>query len=113
MLNIMKYISRENMTNSIKRCFSLYLHKYKTMFFVLLVGAGVAGASFWYYSLYYFHWTEDRKVHFRNEKSKNTVLNVTEFNRVIQNLDERESVYTSKKDRVDSFFAEPIEDTPR
>jgi hypothetical protein len=113
MTRILKALSREKLASGFKHGLNLYLRKYKLIFFVLFFGIGASGVLIWYYSLYYFHWTQERKDQYRSEKSKSTTLNSEGFQKVLRNLDERDRRYSSEKESANSFFAEPLKSKPK
>lgn len=75
-----------------------------TVFFTLLVGILIGGGVFWYWSSYVFHWTDEQKTAYMNQKFQTIQFQRSRFDKMIKMLDRRRSDFEAvSKDGRDIF----------
>ncbi|MDD5084065.1 MAG: hypothetical protein PHT88_04045 [Candidatus Moranbacteria bacterium] len=84
--------------------FSVWLRRYKAVFFILFFGICAWSAFLWYYSLYYFHWDEQQKQEYRAAQSHLTTLDKKGFDKVLDVAENRRETYTSEPAVVRNIF---------
>lgn len=80
----------------LKNISSFWLRRYRIIFFTMFISICVWSGFLWYYSLYYFHWSDDQKQTYMNAQSHKSALHIKDFEKVIHVLDNRDSVYASE-----------------
>jgi cytoskeletal protein RodZ len=88
----------------IKKLSTLWIHWYKTVFFILFFGICIWGGFLWYYSLYYFQWSPERKQAYIDSQSHQTVLNEKGFKNALEIIDHRANAYQSEPVSVKNIF---------
>jgi predicted acetyltransferase len=58
----------------------------------------------WYYSLYYFHWSNDQIKQYTDSQVQQTDLDEVKFEKVLAGLRNRDDVYHKPSEMVQNIF---------
>jgi hypothetical protein len=84
--------------------FVFWLRWYKTAFFVVFFGICIWSVFLWYYSLYYFTWSDQQKQAYIESQSHRTELNQKKFEKALDTIDTRRKIYQSEPVSVKNIF---------
>lgn len=96
-----------------KKLSGLWIRWYKTVFFLVFFGICVWSGFLWYYSLYYFQWSPERKQAYIDSQSHQTVLNEKGFGNALETIDRRAEAYKSEPLSVKNIFRTWSDETNR
>ena len=83
---------------------AFWLRKYKLVFFMIFFVLCIWGIALWYYSLYYFHWSNDQIKQYTDSQTHQTDLNEPRFEKALAGLHNREDVYQKPSEMVRNIF---------
>lgn len=83
---------------------NFWLRKYKFVFFAIFFGVCIWGIFLWYYSLYFFHWSDDQVKQYTQSQAQQTDLDESRFDKVLAGLHNRDDVYHKPSEMVRNIF---------